>query len=116
MPDFRVDDGFGNHPKTVGLSLEAIGLWTLAGAWSMRYLTDGHVPAEVMTPETVAADMGAATGPGQANGPCAPPDRAPNLHWHVRCLDCHAAGMFYHEAEAHEWAEAHHCPPKDDTE
>jgi hypothetical protein len=48
MVDFRVDDGFGQHPKTVGLTLEAIGLWTLAGAWSMRYLTDGHVPAEVM--------------------------------------------------------------------
>jgi hypothetical protein len=48
MVDFRVDDGFGQHPKTVGLSLEAVGLWTLAGAWSMRYLTDGHIPGEVM--------------------------------------------------------------------
>jgi len=48
VPDFRVDDSFGQHPKTVGLSLEAIGLWTLAGAWSMHYLTDGRVPGEVM--------------------------------------------------------------------
>ena len=48
MVDFRVDDGFGQHPKTVGLSLEAVGLWTLAGAWAMRYLTDGHIPTEVL--------------------------------------------------------------------
>ena len=48
MVDFRVNDGFGQHPKTVGLSLEAVGLWTLAGAWSMRYLTDGYIPTEAM--------------------------------------------------------------------
>ena len=48
MVDFRVDDGFGNHPKTLGLSLEAVGLWTLAGAWCMRYLTDGHIPTEAV--------------------------------------------------------------------
>jgi hypothetical protein len=48
MVDFRVNDGLGNHPKIVGISLEAIGLWTLAGAWSMRYLTDGRIPGPIM--------------------------------------------------------------------
>jgi hypothetical protein len=48
LVDFRVDDGFGQHPKTIGMGLDSVGLWTLAGAWSMRFLTDGHIPGEVM--------------------------------------------------------------------
>lgn len=48
MVDFRVDDGFHLHPKTVGLPLDAIGLWTLAGSWCARYLTDGYIPDEVL--------------------------------------------------------------------
>lgn len=48
MVDFRVHDGFPHHPKVVGLSLEAIGLWTLAGCWCARYLTDGYIPVEAM--------------------------------------------------------------------
>jgi hypothetical protein len=44
--DFRVSDGFPDHPKTLGLTLEAIGLWTLAGCWCARYLTDGYIPIE----------------------------------------------------------------------
>jgi hypothetical protein len=46
--DFRVDDGFGQHPKTVGISLEAVGVWTLAGCWCARYLTDGYIPTKVL--------------------------------------------------------------------
>lgn len=41
IPWFKVDDGFHSHPKTVGLSLEAIGLWTKAGSYCADYLTDG---------------------------------------------------------------------------
>jgi hypothetical protein len=41
---FRVDDGFADHPKTLGVSLAAIGLWTKAGAWSAKHLTNGSVP------------------------------------------------------------------------
>ncbi|MBN7792515.1 hypothetical protein [Microbacterium esteraromaticum] len=45
MPWFKVDDGFHGHPKVIGLSLSAVGLWTLAGTWSAQYLTEGRVPA-----------------------------------------------------------------------
>jgi hypothetical protein len=52
MVDFRVHDGFPNHPKTLGLSLEAVGLWTLAGCWCARYLTDGYIPSEAIAQYT----------------------------------------------------------------
>jgi hypothetical protein len=47
---FRVDDGFPDHPKVEdliasGTAPEAISLWTLAGAWCARQLTDGEIPA-----------------------------------------------------------------------
>ncbi|MDX3109699.1 hypothetical protein [Nonomuraea angiospora] len=41
---FRVDDGFNSHPKQTAASLTAIGLWTVAGSWSAKHLTDGFVP------------------------------------------------------------------------
>lgn len=44
MPWFKVDDGFHGHPKVMDLSLAAVGLWTLAGSWCAKYLTDGFVP------------------------------------------------------------------------
>lgn len=44
MPWFKVDDGFHGHPKVMDLSLEAVGLWSLAGSWCAKYLTDGFVP------------------------------------------------------------------------
>lgn len=43
MPWFKVDDGFHGHPKVVELSLEAVGVWTLAGSWCSSYLTDGEI-------------------------------------------------------------------------
>lgn len=49
MPWFKVDDGFHGHPKVVELSLAAVGLWTLAGSWCAKYLTDGLVPAKTVT-------------------------------------------------------------------
>ena len=48
MVDFRVNDGLPWHPKTVGMTLPAIGLWTIGGAWCARYLTDGYIPTEVL--------------------------------------------------------------------
>ena len=48
MVDFRINDGLPWHPKTVGMSLPAIGLWTLAGCWCARYLTDGYIPGDVI--------------------------------------------------------------------
>lgn len=44
MTWFKVDDSFNSHPKTLETSLAAIGLWTLAGSWSGKHLTDGFVP------------------------------------------------------------------------
>lgn len=44
MPWFRIDDGFADHPKVVQCSLASIGLWTKAGAWCSKHLTDGKVP------------------------------------------------------------------------
>lgn len=66
MPWFKVDDGFHGHPKVVELTLGAVGLWTLTGSWSAKYLTDGFVPDKTVTRlggtheeagELVAADL-----------------------------------------------------------
>lgn len=48
MVDFRVHDGLPWHPKTIGLTLEAVGLWTYAGCWCSRYLTDGLIPTGIL--------------------------------------------------------------------
>lgn len=45
MPDFRVAETAAEHPKLRAAGLAAFGLWTAAGAWAMRELTDGWVPA-----------------------------------------------------------------------
>ena len=44
MPWFRVDDDMSFHHKIVAAGNAAVGLWTRAGAWSSRYLTDGFIP------------------------------------------------------------------------
>lgn len=44
MPDFRVADTAPEHPKLRDAGLAAAGLWSLAGAYAMRELTDGWVP------------------------------------------------------------------------
>lgn len=49
MPWFKVDDGFHGHPKVVELGVAAVGLWTLAGSWCAKYLTDGFVPDKTVT-------------------------------------------------------------------
>ena len=49
MTWFKVDDGFADHPKTLRVSLAAIGLWTKAGAWSAKHLTNGEVPLAAVT-------------------------------------------------------------------
>lgn len=51
---FRMDDSFPSHPKVLGIPrrerLAAIGLWTLAGGWCAKQLTDGYL-AEHMVEE-----------------------------------------------------------------
>lgn len=46
MPDFRVADTAPEHPKMRAAGPAAIGLWAMAGAYSMNpsHLTDGWVP------------------------------------------------------------------------
>jgi 5-methylcytosine-specific restriction endonuclease McrA len=42
---FNVDDSFYDHPKVWDAPDCAVALWTRAGSWSSRNLTDGFVPA-----------------------------------------------------------------------
>lgn len=64
MPWFKVDDGFHGHPKVIGLSASAVGVWLLAGTWAAQYLTDGMIPAGMVprfggTAEAAAELVGA---------------------------------------------------------
>lgn len=75
---FGVDDGFYTHPKALSVSLSALGIWTFAGSWCARYLTDGHIPESVLirlspssprqtkalAAELVAAGLWTTTGDG----------------------------------------------------
>ena len=49
MPWMKIDDSFESHPKVKsipkGKRTKAIGLWTLAGSWCARHLTDGFLPS-----------------------------------------------------------------------
>lgn len=54
MTWFRVDDSLADHPKVVSLQEHkqwkgALALWTLAGAWCSKHLTDGVVPRAIVT-------------------------------------------------------------------
>lgn len=64
MTWFVVDDSFHAHPKTMSLSMEAIGVWVRAGSWCGQYLTDGafprHVFAAWQAPPRAAAELVAA--------------------------------------------------------
>jgi hypothetical protein len=44
---FKVDDSFYDHPKIFDAPDCAVALWTRAGSWSARNLTDGFVPANL---------------------------------------------------------------------
>ncbi|SDD60191.1 hypothetical protein SAMN04488581_2637 [Mycolicibacterium neoaurum] len=52
MPWFNVDDGFANSKPVLKIPRRyrcaAIGLWTLAGSWSAKELTDGFIPDEAI--------------------------------------------------------------------
>jgi hypothetical protein len=47
MTWFRIDDSFYDHPKVFDAPDCAVALWTRAGTWSARNLTDGFVPAKM---------------------------------------------------------------------
>jgi hypothetical protein len=42
---FKIDDSFYDHPKVFDAPDCAVALWTRAGTWSARNLTDGFVPS-----------------------------------------------------------------------
>ncbi len=44
MAWFKVDDKLYAHPKTLGISLSALGLWVKCGSYCADMLTDGFVP------------------------------------------------------------------------
>lgn len=44
MGTFKVDDKFYSCPQAVSSGLAAIGLWTIAGSWSIQYQTFGFIP------------------------------------------------------------------------
>lgn len=45
MTWFKIDDSFYDHPKVYDAPDCAVALWTRAGAWCARNLTDGFVPS-----------------------------------------------------------------------
>lgn len=46
MPWFKVDDTLHSHPKARRAGVAAMGLWSLAGAYSAAYKLDGLVPSD----------------------------------------------------------------------
>lgn len=48
MPWFAVDDGFYDHPKVIGVSMAARGLWTTAGSYCAKHMTDGLISARTV--------------------------------------------------------------------
>lgn len=48
MAWFKIDDKFHAHRKPRKAKLQAVGLWTLAGSWSMDNGTDGFIPRDVI--------------------------------------------------------------------
>lgn len=49
MPWFKVDDALAFHIKALAAGNQALGLWVRAGSWSMQQLSDGFVPASMVT-------------------------------------------------------------------
>ena len=47
MPWARLDDGFHDHPKVDGLSLAAVGLYTLCLTWAHRHRKTAVMPGHI---------------------------------------------------------------------
>lgn len=45
MPWAKLDDAMWGHPKFIGLSNAAVGLWTRGLSYSAGHLTDGVIPS-----------------------------------------------------------------------
>jgi hypothetical protein len=49
MTWFKVDDKLHDHRKTRAAGKTAMGVWVLAGSWAADHLTDGFIPANILT-------------------------------------------------------------------
>ncbi len=49
MTWFRVDDRLHDHRKARKAGTQAMGVWLMAGSWSAANLTDGFIPADILT-------------------------------------------------------------------
>lgn len=58
MAWFKVDDKLHDHRKARKAGKAAMGVWVLAGSWSMDNLTDGFIPADVLSRWGTKADAG----------------------------------------------------------
>jgi hypothetical protein len=56
MSWFKVDDKLHDHRKSRKAGKSAMGVWVLAGSWSMDNETDGFIPADVLSRWGSAAD------------------------------------------------------------
>lgn len=90
MTWFKVDDGLHSHRKVLSIPRKdrgaAMGLWVLAGSWSADNLTDGHIPAYMVselgsTPKAarslVSAQLWIETGDGYEFHQWSQPGRQP---------------------------------------
>ena len=53
----RIDRKFHQHPKVQGVSLSAIGLWTLANAWSRDQRSKGFIPVDCPLLDTADGEV-----------------------------------------------------------
>lgn len=56
MTWFYTCDSFHSHPKVLGLSFAAIGVWNKCGSWCADHLTDGLVPTKLLNAWHVPAE------------------------------------------------------------
>ncbi len=56
MPWFKVDDKLHDHRKSRKAGKSAMGVWVLAGSWSMDNDTDGFIPCDVLARWGTVAD------------------------------------------------------------
>jgi hypothetical protein len=75
---FKVDDSFTDHPKVAAAGKAALALWVRAGPWSARHLTDGYVPAHMLS--TFGGNRAAANALVKAGLWTAEPDGGYRFH------------------------------------
>lgn len=56
MTWFKVDDKLHDHRKARAAGKAAMGLWVLAGSWAADHLTDGFIPASILSRWGTRAD------------------------------------------------------------